>query len=44
MVVVDDPFTIENRLLTSQRKPRRKEIEQRYQDEINDTKGGLHAN
>lgn len=40
-VVIDEPFSIENGLLTSQYKPRRKVILERYQDEIQRGYGGL---
>lgn len=40
-VVVSEPFTIENNLLTSQYKPRRRLIFDRYRNEITDPNGGL---
>lgn len=40
-VVVAEPFTIENDLLTSQYKPRRRLIFDRYRNEITDPRGGL---
>jgi len=43
VVVADDPFTIENGLLTSQYKPKRQQILEKYRSEINRPHGGYHA-
>src|SRR5690606_34344934 len=42
-IVADEPFSIDNGLLTSQFKPVRKRILDRYRDRIADPKEGLHA-
>nr|WP_221462872.1 AMP-binding protein [Streptomyces olivoverticillatus] len=43
VVVAQEPFSIDNGLLTSQFKPKRKQILAAYEREINDTKEGIHA-
>jgi len=43
VIVADEPFSIDNGLLTSQFKPVRKRILDRYRDRIADPKEGLHA-
>ncbi|MDT3438109.1 MULTISPECIES: AMP-binding protein [unclassified Pseudofrankia] len=43
VVVADEPFSIDNGLLTSQYKPRRKQIRARYLREIGDPRKGIHA-
>jgi len=42
-IVVARRFSVENDTLTSQFKPRRREIFQAYRSEINDSHGGIHA-
>ncbi|WP_018656872.1 AMP-binding protein [Actinomadura flavalba] len=42
VIVADEPFSIGNGLLTSQYKPRRRQILDAYADRINDPKEGLH--
>ncbi|MET7680640.1 AMP-binding protein [Streptomyces sp. NPDC005423] len=43
VVVADEPFTVDNGLLTSQFKPIRKRIADRYRDRIDHPKAGIHA-
>lgn len=43
LVVADPPFSIENGLLTSQHKPRRREIARVYEDEISSLGKGSHV-
>ncbi|SDE02710.1 AMP-binding protein [Glycomyces harbinensis] len=43
VITADEPFTIDNGLLTSQFKPIRGRILERYRDRIADPKEGLHA-
>ncbi|GAB3651877.1 AMP-binding protein [Glycomyces tarimensis] len=43
VITADEPFTIDNGLLTSQFKPIRKRIHERYRSRIDDPKEGLHA-
>lgn len=43
VVVARDRFSIENELLTSQFKPRRRRILETYEAEINDSRGGILA-
>ncbi|SES04801.1 Long-chain acyl-CoA synthetase (AMP-forming) [Streptomyces sp. yr375] len=43
VIVAKEPFSIENGLLTSQFKPRRKQIHEVHQQEINDNSEGIHA-
>ncbi|MFI9204906.1 AMP-binding protein [Streptomyces sp. NPDC053048] len=43
VVVAPEPFGIENDLLTSQFKPKRKQILAAYEREIHDNKEGIHA-
>ncbi|WDV54285.1 AMP-binding protein [Streptomyces coeruleorubidus] len=43
VIVADEPFTVDNGLLTSQFKPIRKRIADRYRDRIDDPKAGIHA-
>lgn len=43
VIIAEEPFTIDNDLLTSQFKPIRKRIQERYRARIDDPKEGLHA-
>ncbi len=43
VVVAPEPFTIANDLLTSQHKPRRRQIFQTYQSEINESREGIRV-
>ncbi|WP_250285200.1 MULTISPECIES: AMP-binding protein [unclassified Frankia] len=43
VVVADEPFSIGNGLLTSQYKPRRKQIRAVYQRQLGDPRKGIHA-
>lgn len=43
VVVADEPFTVDNGLLTSQFKPIRKRIADRYRDRLDDPKEGINA-
>ena len=43
VIVADEPFTVDNGLLTSQFKPIRKRIADRHRDHIDDPKAGIHA-
>lgn len=43
LVVAADPFSIENGMLTSQYKPKRQQILERYRSEIDKPHGGFHA-
>lgn len=43
VIVADEPFTVEGGLLTSQFKPIRKRIADRYRDRIDNPKAGIHA-
>jgi long-subunit acyl-CoA synthetase (AMP-forming) len=43
VVVADEPFTVDNGLLTSQFKPIRKHIADRYRDRIDNPKAGISA-
>jgi long-subunit acyl-CoA synthetase (AMP-forming) len=43
VIVAAEPFTVENGLLTSQFKPIRKRIADRYWDQIDDPKAGISA-
>ncbi|MCH7232175.1 AMP-binding protein [Glycomyces sp. L485] len=43
VITADEPFTIDNGLLTSQFKPIRKRIHERYRARIDDPKEGIHA-
>ncbi|MFF4251306.1 AMP-binding protein [Streptomyces sp. NPDC001663] len=43
VIVADEPFTVDNGLLTSQFKPIRKRIADRYRDRIDNPKAGIHA-
>ncbi|HEV2343209.1 MAG TPA: AMP-binding protein [Actinocrinis sp.] len=43
VIVADEPFTVDNGLLTSQFKPIRKRIADRYRDRIDDPKAGINA-
>lgn len=43
VIVADEPFTVESGLLTSQFKPVRKRIADRYRDLIDNPKEGIHA-
>ncbi|WP_225728793.1 MULTISPECIES: AMP-binding protein [unclassified Nocardia] len=42
-VVADEPFTLENGLITGQFKPIRNRIRERYRDQLDDQKEGIHA-
>jgi len=43
VIVADEPFTVDNGLLTSQFKPIRKRIADRYRDHLDDPKAGINA-
>lgn len=43
VIVADEPFTVEGGLLTSQFKPIRKRIADRYRDRIDNPKAGIHV-
>jgi long-subunit acyl-CoA synthetase (AMP-forming) len=43
VIVADEPFTVDNGLLTSQFKPIRKRIADRYRDHIDNPKAGINA-
>ncbi|MBW5421438.1 AMP-binding protein [Streptomyces sp. BG9H] len=43
VIVADEPFTVDNGLLTSQFKPIRKRIADRYRDDIDNPKAGINA-
>lgn len=43
VIVADEPFTVDNGLLTSQFKPIRQRIGDRYRDHIDNPKAGIHA-
>ncbi|SBW25030.1 AMP-dependent synthetase/ligase [Candidatus Protofrankia californiensis] len=43
VVLADEPFSIDNGLLTSQYKPRRKQIRAVYQRQLGDPRKGIHA-
>lgn len=43
VIVADEPFTVDNGLLTSQFKPIRKRIADRYRERIDNPKAGIHA-
>ena len=43
VVVADEPFSIDNGLLTSQYKPKRKQIRAVYQRQLGDPREGIHA-
>jgi long-chain acyl-CoA synthetase len=43
VIVADEPFTIDNGLMTSQFKPIRNRIRDRYGDRLDDQKEGIHA-
>lgn len=43
VIVADEPFTVDNGLLTSQFKPIRKRIADRYRDHIDNPKAGIDA-
>ncbi len=43
VVVADEPFSIDNGLLTSQYKPKRKQIRAVYQRQLGDPRKGIHA-
>lgn len=44
VIVADEPFTVDNGLLTSQFKPIRKRIADRYREQIDNPKAGINAN
>lgn len=43
VIVADEPFTVDNGLLTSQFKPIRKRIADRYREQIDNPKAGINA-
>jgi long-subunit acyl-CoA synthetase (AMP-forming) len=43
VVVAADPFSVENGMLTSQYKPKRREILEKYRSQINNAHGGIHV-